>query len=797
MNANYTEFLFLYDINTFIFTTQSTSKFIMYRYYYILYIILAGFCINNELSAQRIKVQGQILDADSNVPLEFANIQYGNQYTQSLKDGLFSFEADPETKVFVVSYVGYETQEVSIMRAETDLHWGIVRLKSVSQKLSTVTITSGKYKRNIEDVTVSMEIIKPGLIESIQSNSFSEVLDKIPGVSLTDGQANIRGGSGYSYGAGSRVLLLIDNIPALQVDAAYPNWSDIPLEMIEQVEVLKGAGSALYGSAAMNGVINILTKYAKKQPYLSVESQVKCYSSPSDTLKKWWDIPPYTWHMSAAYARKINQTDVVGSAFFSNEKSFYKGNYSQFGRVYLKINHNPDQNMNFGIAGNFNFGDSRSFFYWKNEQSGAYTAEPYNYSANTKRRFTLDPYFHYHGKNQLTHRVLSRIYSVNNMAENNQSNQSLLYMAEYQLQKRWEKADAVMTTGLSSHYGNIKAELYSDTTFASLNHGIYAQFEKGFWHRLTLNGGARWEFNKLIVPDTIGGKVFTDERYENRPVFRAGLNFKLFPYTHIRASWGQGYRSPSIAEKYISTSAGFLRIVQNPDLRSEHGWTIETGIRQGFRLFNLRGFADLSWFESRYYDMIEFNIIRNSFPPAFAAQNIGDTRISGTEISAGISGRIGQLETSFTGGYVYIMPVYQNFTDSIAFFSSTEENILKYRNKHSFKFDLNLEFQGVQIVMGTNYLSFMEAIDKVFDELIPGVKAFRAAHPDGSQIWYASIGYTFDKSYTISLRVDNLLNAEYVLRPALLEAPRSMSVRFKYNLPQDQNAKISKEKQNL
>lgn len=757
----------------------------MHKSCLLLIIIISGTLFTSRLYSQKVTFEGRIIASDSGEPLEFATIQFGNRYTQSENDGMFSFEAENDLTEFKVSYVGYETITVKILPGESRQNLGTIQMNMVSEKLSTVTITSGKFKRNIEDVTVSMEIIKPALIESIQSNSFSDVLDKIPGVSMTDGQVNIRGGSGYSYGAGSRVLLLIDNIPALQVDAAYPNWNDIPIEVIEQVEVLKGAGSALYGSAAMNGVINILTKYAKNKPFLQVETQLTTYMSPRDSLKKWWDIPPYTWNMSAAYSRKIGKTDVVGSAFYSDEKSFYKGSYSKFGRTYLKLNYTPHQHTNLGISANYNFGDSRSFFYWKNEKSGAYLADAFNYSANTKIRFTVDPYFHYFGKNQWTHRILSRIYRVKNMAENKQSNQSVLYMTEYQLQKKWDKADAVLTSGIVNNYANISAELYSDTSFASLNHGIYAQFEKQFWHRLTLNAGARWEFNRLMVPDTIEGKIFTDEKYESRPVFRAGLNFRLFPFTNIRTSWGQGYRSPSIAEKYINTSAGFLRIIPNPALKSEHGWTAEVGIRQVFKAGAFMGFADLSWFESRYYDMIEFNIIRNSFPPSFAAQNIGDTRIRGAELSAGLTGMIGNLETGFSGGYVYINPQYQNFTDSIAFFSSSTQNILKYRNKHSFKFDLNLGWKGIKIGLGTNYLSFMEAIDKVFDELIPGVKTFRAANPNGSQIWYASVGYNFRETYTVSVRIDNILNTEYVLRPALLEAPRSLSVRFKYNLPQE------------
>ncbi|MDV7393749.1 Plug domain-containing protein, partial [Arthrospira platensis SPKY1] len=121
--------------------------------------------------------------------------------------------------------------------------------------LQTATVTSGKFEKSLGEVTVSLEVIKPQLIESVNTVSLDQVLEKVPGVNIIDGQANIRGGSGFSYGAGSRVLLLVDDIPMLQADAGFPNWNDLPVENIEQIEVVKGAASALYGSSALNGII--------------------------------------------------------------------------------------------------------------------------------------------------------------------------------------------------------------------------------------------------------------------------------------------------------------------------------------------------------------------------------------------------------------------------------------------------------------------------------------------------------------------------------------------------------------
>ena len=67
-------------------------------------------------------------------------------------------------------------------------------------------------------------------------------------------------------------------------------------------------------------------------------------------------------------------------------------------------------------------------------------------------------------------------------------------------------------------------------------------------------------------------------------IIRAGLNYKLAEGTHIRMSFGQGYRFPTIAERYIRTSVGSFGVFDNPDLKPEHSWNLEAGIRQGYKI---------------------------------------------------------------------------------------------------------------------------------------------------------------------------------------------------------------------
>lgn len=105
-------------------------------------------------------------------------------------------------------------------------------------------VTASKFEQKIAEVTTSLDILKPKLIEA-SGNLTQTAVDQVSGVNVVKGQVNIRGGSGFSYGAGSRVLMLIDDLPVLSPDAGDIKWDFLPTENLQQVEIIKGASSAL------------------------------------------------------------------------------------------------------------------------------------------------------------------------------------------------------------------------------------------------------------------------------------------------------------------------------------------------------------------------------------------------------------------------------------------------------------------------------------------------------------------------------------------------------------------------
>ena len=746
-------------------------------------------------TAQNAIITGRVSDDKTNEGLFLATLSAGDFGAVTEIDGAFRLELPAGSYTLTVSYVGYnnQIQEVTVKSGETQqLDFAMNAEVSI---LETATVTSGKFEKSLGEVTVSMEVLKPGLVESANKNTLDGAIEKIPGVTVIDGQANIRGGSGFSQGAGSRVLLLVDDIPILQADAGFPNWDDVPMENVEQIEVLKGAASALYGSSALNGIINVRTAYPRSTPETKVSAIYTTYFSPEDAAKKWWDSAPSAYTASISHKRKIDKLDLVVGAFYVNSTSFNKDTYKEYGRFNFNTRYRLTDRLSIGVNGNFNKGESGSFFYWK-DAANAYTGSDSTISSRKRFRFNIDPYLVYFDKGGNRHRVVGRYYDVANDNDLNQSNYSQLYYGEYQFQRQFKNIDLVATAGVVAMGTQVDAELYGDTTFTSSNAAAYLQVDKTFWKRLNLSAGFRYEYNVLNNPGfepVVGPPVLESHEKESKPVFRLGASYRLGTKTFVRASLGQGYRYPTIAEKFIVTDAGGFYVLPNPLLRSETGWTAEIGIKRGFRISKFEGFVDVAAFVMKYFDMMEFNLTPdNVVGVAFRSLNIGDTETPGLEISIGGSGRIAGLHTTLMTGYTYINPrflEYDNVTPiepgkpqsvgQINYNNSSvkDDPVLKYRPRHTFKLDLETNWKGLSVGVETFYASNIEAIDAIFNFIVIGLNDYRKVNNKGYTVHNVRMGYRFSEAFKVSVLMGNVLNEEYSIRPGLLDGPRNLTAR--------------------
>ena len=731
--------------------------------------------------SQVVEIEGELRDAISHEPIIGATIQINGMGGVSDLEGKFEIQTILSDSIeMVINYLGYRTYRSRLKDVGEVVDLSVIYLEPEAKLINEVTVTTGKFEKPRSEATVSIEILRPSLLEQTNTTSIDDVLDKVPGVAIIDGQANIRGGSGFSYGAGSRVMLLLDDIPALQADAGFPTWDDFPVENIAQMEIVKGASSSLYGSSALNGVINVRTGYAKEEPSTKISVFGTTYFSPKDEQKKWWDKAPINYGFSFRDARRIGKFDLVNSLYFLDGDGYAFENYDRHRRFTTKLRYRPNSKWEMGLQANINDGGGQSFFFWKDAEAGAYRGDSSNYSTSDFTRFFIDPYVKFFTKTGDRHEVKARVFDVTNRNNANRSNESTVYYGEYQYLDRIPLWNVVMTAGLVGIHTDVNAQLYGDTAFSSNNLAAYLQVEKKIADRLTINAGLRYEKNVLIGPSQVGSTNIPEGTLrESKPVFRLGANYQIAEGTFIRGSWGQGYRYPTIAERYITTSFGSTLISPNVNLTSETGWSGEIGIKQGFEKGRFQGLADLALYWSEYQDMMEF--VFTGLIEGFQSQNVGDTRISGLDFSLSGTGKVMGLNTNILAGYTYIDPIFKDFTERDSLSSSTDINILKYRSKHQFKIDCQTGGEKFQVGFSVLRTSEMVAIDAIFALFVPGLNEFRESHKGFTLVDFRT-SYDINPNWSITFLLKNLFNSEYSVRPGLLEAPRNLTLRLNATL---------------
>ncbi|MBL0286438.1 MAG: TonB-dependent receptor [Bacteroidetes bacterium] len=771
--------------------------------------------ITFSIFGQNAKLVGVVINAETKEPIIGAVISTndGTIGTTSDVDGKYELELEAGTYkiTFFADEFGLKTQEITIAANETKTL--DFELEEVNILLNETVVTGSKYEKPLGQETVSMDVIKPVNIEKQNQNNLSTAISRSPGVTVIDGQVNIRGGSGYSYGAGSRVLLLSDGMPIVQSDAGFPNWGSIPVENIGQIEIIKGAASALYGSAAMNGIINIRTAYPTSKPVTKISFFTTQFGQPKkekdevtgeEIENAWWETDsfvingqkidlnenkrPYEAGFSVAHRQKFGKYDMVLGSMGISSQDFKYGGFNKFIRFNMLNRFRINEKNSIGINYNLQMGESGTFFLWKGAVGrdkflpGDITGLP---TVTKSYRILVDPYWNYSDSKGNSHKLLGRYYKITNDNTNNQGNFSDYAYGEYQYQKRIEKTGTSISTGIVGTYTNVRAELYGDETLTGKTFAVFAQLDQTLFEKLNLSGGFRYEGNKI-----------SKTKFEAKPVFRLGANYQATKYTYIRASFGQGYRFPTIAEKFIQTKlSDAFSILPNLDLISETGYSAEIGVKQGLKLGKVNCLFDIAGFYTQYKNMMEFNpFLTDDGGFGFQSQNVGNTRIMGVETSIAGEGKVGKTNHTFLIGYTYISPKFVDWEGDNQDGSVTEYNVLKYRFRHTMTGNYDFTYKRLDLGLTMQYYSFMENVDNIFAIAINGLSDWRDSklkdnyeskkpqkQHKGDLIMDARVGLRFSQDHgKISFLVKNLTNKLYSIRPAMMEAPINYSVRLDF-----------------
>jgi iron complex outermembrane receptor protein len=705
-----------------------------------------------------------------------------------------------------VRYLNFKTyrKEITVPRADT-LKLKIAMESEVSD-LEVVVISASQYEKKLEEETVSVEVIDNKLVKNNNATELGEAIDKSVGVQAQDGQITIRGGSAWAYGVGSRTAVLVDGLPFVSADLGEPQMKHAPLEILDQIEVLKGTSSVVYGSSALNGVVHLRTAWPGETPQTEFTIFNGVYGKPTRPELKWWDRKEIRGFngMFFSHRQRYGNWDAVLGGNINQVRNYLQGGDENRIRLDAKTRYHSQKHegLTYGLNANIMAEKSGRFYLASDLDSNAYRLA--DGSLDQYLRWVVDPHFNYLTPGGTHHRVLMRWMHVFREGTGDDPDAvSDLIHADYQYQRKLGE-HFTLTAGVPASLGFGRSNLYPGLLMTWSMAG-YAQGEYS-GERLSVIGGARLEASAVDV-------VFAT----TQPVLRLGANYRVGKNTFMRASWGQAYRLPTIGERFISATFSIIDIIPNANLKPERGWGLEYGVRQPVALSKWKGYVDFAAFWNEYDNFVDYTLglwLPNGEPSSsfddlgLKPQNVNEARIMGFEVSGFGQGKIGPIELRTLLGYTYTYPgnldkdttqqdlkiylenafrgVFNRYEDvKNEFGYVVEENsakVMNFRMRHLFKADIELGYKDFSLGYTLYAASFPERWDLLFLLAVDGTTQFVDEHANTDFVHGIRGSWQFSKIGRASLLVKNLTNHEYLIRPGRLEPPRNFTLQLNFLL---------------
>ncbi|HGY57103.1 MAG TPA: TonB-dependent receptor [Caldithrix abyssi] len=685
-----------------------------------------------QLPAAAGTVQGRLLD-ENDQPVAGANIYIEGTVlgAASSLDGSFTISGVPAGQFrLVISMVGYQEQSLKIKITEGQkLDLQTIVLKSVPLKSQPIVVTAGKYEQKVENVPVSISSVSRMEIEARNSITIDKALQYVSGVNMNGDQVNIRGSSGYSRGVGSRVIMLLDGVPFIAGDTQGMIFEALAMNQIERIEVLKGAGSALYGSSAIGGVINVITRPVSEKPEFSVEAYGGMYAKPYYDEWNWSNKTQFMHGIKAGYSRKINDVGLRIAAARDRDDGYRKNDYKTRYNINAKLQYDLSAFDQITVSANYMDQSRGNFFYWKDLDNAlippddqlSQKVHSVRYYVMPAYRKAIDPGSYLKIKSIWFHN-----YFKDNIGD--PGNESTSDFFHVDVQYGLQAGRHLLTVGLVPSYNMLSSNIFGSRNGLGL--AVYAQDELSFSDRWILTLGGRFDYYDI---DALGS--------DNSVNPKLGLVFKPAEGAALRFSAGTGFRAPSMAEAFTSTSTGGIVVVPNENLKAERSVSAEIGWRQMYSAYLA---SDVALFYSKYQDLIE-----GGFLPSgnIQFQNVTEARIAGGEINLNFQPLLKRVFINL--GYTFLDPRDLSIND-----------YLKYRPRHLLYLNGIWRFSIWSLEMDYRFISRYDRIDENFAAVIPDAEVRGDAHVVDVRL---QSRFNWNKiPVRFSLQINNLLQYHYI-----------------------------------
>lgn len=587
-------------------------------------LVLSAFlcCSFNLLCAQNL-LKG-IVKTEKGYPVKSATIAIeGTQFgTITNNKGLFELNYNPADGLILRAHsLNYKDARIQIDKIKDKSSIEII-LPDKSFNLSEVVITGTGTHTYLKETPIHTQIFTQKEIQNTGSTSLEEILANMnSSVNFSSHLGLVANGLG-----GRNILVLIDGNKINGDTGGQTDIDRIDMSKVKRIEVIKGSASALYGSEAMGGVINIITqnptdkvnisttnKISRKgQFYNSTVAELKLGKVTSQTTYQrrqtdGWQLSPYEWE------KKWDEegNPIIKPTMKQSVTGYYTDNYKQ------KFTYTPTRNLTLKAFGSYYDRKTKRV---KAEPSYKYDMyyDGYNVGAGATYRLkdklghiSLNSYFDNYETENHYFKKAKDINPGDKIPSKRQR------YTNTQLKGVFNLGNHQLNTGFDYTTDYLKNEKQIGESKSAYTAAIYAQDEMKFFDALSVVAGFR---------------ALHHETFKNRFVPSLSAMY-AFEHLNLRASYSAGFRAPDLLELYYDGTSGTTHSHSNKDLKPEKSNSVSMNAEYFNDFFTISTTAYINFIS----DVIQRTNVTADFPEVdgkhWQYQNVDKARTRGVNVS--------------------------------------------------------------------------------------------------------------------------------------------------------------------
>lgn len=704
---------------------------------------------------------GQVFEKGTELKLSSASVRIENTQYGAYADskGIFKVKNLPDKLTegtLIISLIGYETIKQKVdFASDNNLKY---YLKIQPLQTGEVVVSANKKVQALQDVPISVSVIDKRVLIDRGINRLDDALEYVPGVEVNQDNASIRGSSGFSFGVGSRVSLLIDGFPLVAGDNGDIKFDALPIFNIDRIEVVKGAGSALWGTGAIGGIINLIIEEPDEKPEFKYRAFSGFYTQPRYQQWKFTENINLNSGVNLSYSQKFDKLSLLTSGSLYNDDGYRDYDNSKRWNIFSKMGYEFSTDTKLKVMLNGALEDRADWVYWNSLDSA--TRPP----SKIDKTIRIDSY-KYSGFGELSHSFNQNNFGLfkfglnytsykNNFNSDNpeyRQSDAASYFADIQgvsnlsIQQRGIN----LTYGITQTYTDVKSVTYGNRYQHIVAGYMQAEYTLPDVFIMTLGGRLDKELTENIESDL-----------EFSP--KIGFNFPIVEGLNLRASAGRGFRVASVAERYSAVFLQGFEVIPNLDLRPETSWSFEAGGTWHLQFDNTPFEVDFSVFHNELENLIEPTFLTNT-AANIQFQNVLSARIQGMELSVKtyLFNTLG-VETSLT-----LMNPRDLSTDKV----------LNYRSEILWYSRILLPLKYFEFQVDYRYKSRVENVDTQLGLLVKDTDARVDMNVVDARLIF-DFKKLADFPLRLTLNANNLLDYYYTEMVGNLARTRFLSLQF-------------------